>query len=139
MNFHDLPTLNAFLNFTSFMFLLFGFKQIRIGNKERHKKFMLAAAVTSMLFLVSYLIYHAQIGSVKFQGTGLSRPIYFAILISHTILAIVVVPMAVVTFYRGLKGKYDLHKKISKKTFYVWSYVSVTGVVVYLMLYQIFG
>jgi uncharacterized membrane protein YozB (DUF420 family) len=138
MAFHDLSTLNAVLNFTSFVLLLIGFRYIKGGNREKHKQFMLAAFVVSTLFLISYLVYHWQVGSVKFQGEGWSRPLYFSILISHTILAAVVAPMAIITLVRGLKGKFDLHKKVSKKTFYVWAYVSITGVLVYLMLYHIF-
>ena len=138
MSINDLSTLNAVLNFTSFIFLVLGYRQIKAGNRGRHKKFMLSAAVCSALFLISYLTYHYLVGSVKFQGTGWSRPVYFSILISHTILAAVLVPMALLTLYRGLKGKFDLHKKISRKTWYVWIYVSTTGVIVYLMLYHIF-
>ncbi len=138
MAIHDLSTLNAILNFTSFVFLTLGYRQIRKGNREKHKKFMLSAAVSSSLFLISYLTYHYFVGSVKFHGEGWSRPVYFSILISHTILAAVLVPMALLTLYRGLKGKFDLHKRISKKTWYVWMYVSVTGVIVYLMLYHFF-
>lgn len=139
MNFSNLSTLNAILNFTCFVFLVLGYRQIKSGNREKHKKFMLAAASTSVFFLVSYLIYHWQVGSVKFQGEGWSRPVYFTILISHTILAMIVFPMAILTLFRGLKGRYDLHKKIAKKTFPIWIYVSVTGVIVYLMLYHIFS
>ncbi len=138
MQISNLSTLNAILNFTSFVFLLIGFFQIKKGNRELHKGFMISAAICSSLFLISYLIYHSQVGSVKFQGEGWSRPLYFSILISHTVLAAVVAPMAILTLYRGLKGNFDLHKKISTKTFYLWSYVSVTGVLVYLMLYHIF-
>lgn len=139
MSINDLSTLNAVLNFTSFVLLLLGFRQIRNGNRERHKRLMLSAAACSALFLLSYLIYHYNVGSVKFQGEGWSRPVYFTILISHTILAVVLVPMAIITLYRGLTGKFELHTKISKKTFYVWCYVSLTGVLVYLMLYHIFA
>ncbi len=138
MTFNDLSTVNALLNFTSFVLLILGYRHIKAGNREKHKKFMISAAVCSVLFLVSYLTYHAEVGSVKFQGTGWSRPLYFTILISHTILAAAVAPMAIITLFRGLKGKYDLHKKIAKKTFPIWVYVSVTGVMVYLMLYHIF-
>lgn len=139
MSINDLSTLNAVLNFTSFVLLLLGFRQIRNGNRERHKRLMLSAAVCSALFLLSYLIYHYNVGSVKFQGEGWSRPVYFTILLSHTILAVVLVPMAIITLYRGLTGKFELHTKISKKTFYIWCYVSLTGVLVYLMLYHIFA
>jgi len=138
MKFEDLSTVNAILNFISFVFLVIGYRHIKAGRREQHKKFMIAAFITSGLFLISYLTYHAKVGSVPFQGEGWSRPFYFTILISHIVLAAVVSPMAIVTLYRGLKGKFDLHTKISKKTFVVWLYVSVTGVIVYLMLYQIF-
>lgn len=138
MTFNDLSTVNALLNFTSFVLLILGYRHIKAGRREQHKKFMISAVVCSVLFLVSYLTYHAEVGSVKFQGEGWSRPIYFTILISHTILATVVAPMIILTLIRGLKGKFDLHKKIAKKTFPIWVYVSVTGVIVYLMLYHIF-
>jgi uncharacterized membrane protein YozB (DUF420 family) len=138
MNFEYLATVNAILNFISFVLLVTGYRHIKAGRREQHKKFMIAAFITSGLFLISYLIYHAKVGSVPFQGEGWSRLVYFTILISHIILAAVVPPMAILTLYRGLKGNFDLHKKISKKTFVVWVYVSVTGVIVYLMLYQIF-
>jgi uncharacterized membrane protein YozB (DUF420 family) len=99
---------------------------------------MIAAFTTSVVFLISYLIYHANVGSVPFQGEGWSRPLYFTILISHIILAAIIVPMTVMTLYRGLTGKFELHKPLAKKTFPIWVYVSVTGVLVYLMLYHIF-
>ncbi|MFA6456523.1 MAG: DUF420 domain-containing protein [Bacteroidota bacterium] len=138
MKFEYLSTVNAVLNFISFILLVVGYRHIKAGRREQHKRCMIAAFSVSGLFLVSYLTYHANVGSVPFQGEGWSRPIYFAILISHILLAAVIVPMAILTIYRGLKGKFDLHKKIAKKTFPVWLYVSVTGVVVYLMLYHIF-
>jgi uncharacterized membrane protein YozB (DUF420 family) len=137
MDYSILPTLNALLNSTSFVLLLLGFRAIKNGKRNLHKQLMLGACTASACFLVSYLIYHAEVGSVKFQGIGWIRPVYFAILISHTILAMAVFPLAILTLYRGLSGKFDLHKKISKKTFYLWGYVSVTGVVVYLMLYHL--
>ncbi|MDP1677721.1 MAG: DUF420 domain-containing protein [Bacteroidota bacterium] len=138
MKFEDLATVNAILNFISFVLLVIGYRHIKAWRREQHKKFMIAAFITSGLFLISYLIYHAKVGSIAFQGEGWSRLVYFTILISHVILAAVVPPMAILTLYRGLKGKFDLHKKISKKTFVIWVYVSITGVVVYLMLYHIF-
>lgn len=137
MKFEDLSTLNAILNFTSFILLLIGYRHIKAGRREQHKIFMIAAFVTSGLFLISYLIYHAKVGSISFQGEGWSRPVYFAILISHVILAAVVPPMAILTLYRGFKGRFELHTKISKKTFVIWVYVSLTGVIVYMMLYHI--
>lgn len=138
LKFEDLSTVNAILNFISFVLLILGYRKIKAGDKELHKKFMIAAFSTSGLFIFSYLFYHANVGSVPFQGEGWSRPVYFAILISHIIFAAVIVPMAVLTLYRGLKGRYDLHKPLAKKTFPIWLYVSVTGVTVYLMLYHIF-
>jgi uncharacterized membrane protein YozB (DUF420 family) len=138
MKFEDLATVNAILNFISFVLLVVGYFHIKAGRREQHKKFMIAAFISSGLFLISYLIYHAKVGSIAFQGEGWSRPVYFTILISHVILAAVVPPMAILTMYRGLKGRFDLHKKISKKTFVIWVYVSVTGVIVYFMLYHIF-
>jgi uncharacterized membrane protein YozB (DUF420 family) len=98
---------------------------------------MLAAFTTSTLFLISYLVYHAQVGSVHFRGTGAIRTVYFTILITHTILAIVVAPMVVVTLFRGLKGRFEKHRKLARITLPVWLYVSVTGVVVYAMLYHL--
>ncbi len=138
MKFEYLSTVNAILNFISFVLLIIGYRHIKAGRREQHKKFMIAAFTTSTLFFISYLVYHAKVGSVSFQGEGWSRPLYFTILISHVILAAVVPPMAILTLYRGLKGKFDLHKKVSKKTFAIWVYVSVTGMIVYLMLYHIF-
>ncbi|HAP35786.1 MAG TPA: DUF420 domain-containing protein [Bacteroidetes bacterium] len=138
MKFENLATVNAILNFISFVLLVVGYYHIKAGRREQHKKFMIGAFATSWLFLISYLIYHAKVGSIAFQGEGWSRPVYFTILISHVILAAVVPPMAILTLYRGLKGRFDLHRKISKKTFVIWIYVSITGVIVYLMLYHIF-
>ena len=138
MKFEDLSTLNAILNFISFVLLLIGYRHIKAGRREQHKKFMLAAFTTSGLFLVSYLIYHAKVGSVPFKGEGWARPVYFTILFSHIVLAAVILPMAILTIYRGLKGKFDIHKPLARKTLPIWLYVSVTGVIVYLMLYRIF-
>ena len=138
MKIEDLSTLNAVLNFTSFVLLLIGYSHIKAGRRDLHKKFMLAAFATSGLFLISYLIYHANVGSVTFKGEGWSRPVYFTILISHIILAAIILPMAIVTISRGLKGKFDIHKPLAKKTLPIWLYVSITGVVVYLMLYHIY-
>ncbi|MFA6467538.1 MAG: DUF420 domain-containing protein [Bacteroidota bacterium] len=139
MKFEYLSTVNAVLNFISFLLLVNGYRHIKAGRKKKHKRSMVAAFSVSGLFLISYLTYHFNVGSVAFQGEGWSRPLYFIILISHIVLAVVTVPMAVVTIARGLKGKYELHKQIAKKTFPIWVYVSVTGVAVYLMLYQIFN
>lgn len=138
MKFENLAIVNAILNCISFILLVIGYFHIKAGRREHHKKFMIAAFISSGLFLISYLTYHAKVGSVAFQGEGWIRTLYFTILISHIILAAVVPPMAILTLYRGLKGKFDLHTKISKKTFMIWLYVSVTGVIVYFMLYHIF-
>lgn len=138
MAFEYLSTVNALLNFICLLFLLNGYRHIKAGRREQHKRSMLLAFGTSVLFLVSYLVYHAKVGSVPFQGEGWTRPLYFAILISHIILAAVIVPMTVLTLLRGLKGDYTKHKPLAKRTFPIWVYVSVTGVLVYLMLYHIF-
>jgi len=132
----DLPALNATLNGLSALLLSTGYVLIRRGRRDLHKQFMLAALATSSLFLVSYVIYHANTGSRPFQGTGVVRPIYFAILITHVILAAVIVPLALTTAIRGLKAQYRLHRAIARWTLPLWLYVSVTGVVIYLMLYQ---
>jgi uncharacterized membrane protein YozB (DUF420 family) len=131
-----LPTLNATLNGISGTFLLIGYLLIRQRHINAHRNAMLGAFVSSMLFLVSYLIYHANVGSRPFAGQGPIRIVYFAILISHVILAAAILPMAISTLSRGLRGKYADHKRIAKWTFPAWMYVSVTGVIVYLMLYQ---
>jgi uncharacterized membrane protein YozB (DUF420 family) len=134
---HDLPTLNAILNSTSAVLIVIGYFLIRARRIEAHRKTMLAAFTTSTLFLISYLVYHAQVGSVHFRGTGAIRTVYFTILITHTILAAVVAPMVVVTLFRGLKGRFEKHRKLARITLPVWLYVSVTGVVVYGMLYHL--
>ena len=134
---HDLTTLNAILNSTSAVLIVVGYFLIRARRVEAHRRTMLAAFTTSTLFLISYLVYHAQVGSVHFRGTGAIRTVYFTILITHTILAIVVAPMVVVTLFRGLKGRFEKHRKLARITLPVWLYVSVTGVVVYAMLYHL--
>ena len=137
MDYSLLPTINAILNATSGVLVLLGYRNIRRGKEAIHKKFMLTAIGVSALFLASYLVYHWEVGSVKFQGEGIIRIIYFSILISHTILAVVIVPMVLRTVYLALKGRYAKHRKIAKVTFPIWVYVSATGVIVYLMLYQL--
>jgi uncharacterized membrane protein YozB (DUF420 family) len=132
----DLPALNAILNATSAALLVLGYVLIRRGRRAAHQKVMQSALICSALFLVSYLTYHAQVGSVRFQGQGPIRTLYFAILISHTILAIVIVPMALVTFVRARRGRFDRHRAIARVTLPLWAYVSVTGVIVYWMLYR---
>jgi len=131
-----LPTVNATLNAISGIFLLTGYILIKQRHIQAHRNAMLGAFASSTLFLISYVIYHAQAGSRPFTGQGLIRSIYFAILISHVVLAVVILPMAISTLSRGLSGRYVEHKRIAKKTFPTWMYVSVTGVIVYLMLYQ---
>jgi len=133
------PAVNATLNGSSAVLLLIGRWFIGRGRISIHRAFMIAALVTSSAFLVSYLYYHAHVGSVHFQGLGWSRPVYFTILISHTILAGVVVPMVIITLSRALRERFDRHRAIARWTFPVWMYVSVTGVIVYVMLYHLFA
>jgi uncharacterized membrane protein YozB (DUF420 family) len=133
----DLPALNAALNAASALLLATGFLLIRAGRREAHKRAMVAALVCSTLFLSSYLIYHAQVGSVRFRGQGALRLVYFAILISHTILAVTVVPLALVTLVQALRARFDRHRRIARIALPIWGYVSVTGVVVYWMLYRL--
>ena len=130
------PAVNAALNFTAAMCLASGYLSIKRGQKEAHRRFMLAAFSCSVLFLLSYLAYHYRVGSVPFSGRGPVRGVYFAILLTHTVLAAVVAPLAITTLSRALRGRFDLHRRIARVTFPIWIYVSVTGVVVYLMLYQ---
>jgi len=134
---YDLPAVNATLNACSFVLLMSGFYFIRQKKITAHRACMIAAVVFSLLFLTSYLIYHAQVGSVKFTKTGWIRPVYFTILLTHTVLAVAIVPMAAVTLFRALKERFDKHRKIARWTLPVWMYVSVTGVVIYFMLYQL--
>jgi uncharacterized membrane protein YozB (DUF420 family) len=134
----DLPALNAVLNATSAGLLAVGYTLIRRGHRRAHHQVMQAAIVCSALFLVSYLTYHAQVGSVRFTGRGPIRAVYFAILISHTILAIVIVPLVIVTFARARRGRFDRHRAIARVTLPLWAYVSVTGVIVYWMLYRLY-
>jgi uncharacterized membrane protein YozB (DUF420 family) len=126
---------NAALNSLSAAFLIAGFFFIKSNNIKAHRACMLAAFASSTLFLISYLAYHYQVGSIPFKGQGPVRTVYFAILLTHTILAVVVVPMALITLFRALREKFDAHRRIARWTFPIWLYVSVTGVVVYWMLY----
>ena len=137
MTLRDLPALNAALNAMSAVLLGTGFILIRAGRREAHKRAMIAALVSSTLFLSSYLVYHAQVGSVRFRGQGPVRLLYFAILISHTLLAVTVVPLALVTLVRALQARFDRHRRIARIALPIWGYVSVTGVVVYWMLYRL--
>jgi len=131
-----LATVNAILNAVSGLFLLIGYVLIRRRKIIAHRNAMLGAFGSSTLFLISYVTYHANVGSRAFGGQGAIRYVYFAILISHVILAVAIVPMAITTLSRGLRGRYPEHKRIATWTFPIWMYVSVTGVIVYLMLYQ---
>jgi len=132
----DLPALNATLNATSAVLLMSGYAFIRRGYVRRHRAAMISACIVSALFLTSYVIYHANIGSKPFPGRGPIRLVYFTILLTHVLLAITVPPLALITLSRGLRAKFDRHVAIARWTFPIWMYVSVTGVIVYLMLYH---
>ena len=136
MTVHDLPALNASLNATSGVLLLIGYTLIRARRIAAHRAVMIAAFAASVLFLVCYVVYHAQVGSVPFPRYGFVRPLYFTILITHVLLAFTVPPLAIITLSRGLKGRYPQHRRIARWTFPIWLYVSVTGVLVYVLLYQ---
>lgn len=131
--------LNAALNGTSAVLLLIGRWFISQGRMAVHRAFMTAALITSTGFLGSYLYYHAHVGSVRFRGQGWSRPVYFSILISHTILAAVIVPLVIITLSRALRERFDRHRAIARWTFPIWLYVSITGVVIYVMLYRVYA
>jgi putative membrane protein len=133
------PALNATLNGTSAILITTGRVLIARQQMRLHRAFMIAAVATSSFFLASYLYYHAHVGSVHFPGQGWARPVYFTILISHTLLAVAVVPLVLLSLSNGLRSRFDRHRRISRWTFPIWLYVSVTGVVVYIMLYQIYG
>ncbi len=134
-----LPALNAALNGLSACLLCAGFLCIRRKQVTAHKACMLSAFVTSTVFLVSYLTYHYHVGSVPFRGQGWARPLYFGILISHSVLAAATVPLVLVTLTRALRGRFERHARIARWTLPVWLYVSVTGVIVYWMLYHLFA
>ena len=138
MHISDLPALNATLNATSACLLLAGYTFMRQRRIPAHRACMIAAFTTSCLFLISYLVYHAQIGSKPFPGHGLIRVVYFTILISHVILAIVILPLVLITLLRAVRGDFKRHRKIAGWTLPLWLYVSVTGVIVYLMLYHFY-
>ena len=137
MTVRDLPTLNAALNATSAVLLVLGYVLIRRGKREAHRRAMLGAVSCSALFLVSYLVYHAQVGSVRFQGQGWIRTLYFTILLTHTVLAAAIVPLVLLTLTRALQQRFDRHRRLARITFPLWAYVSVTGVVIYWMLYRL--
>lgn len=134
----DLPALNATLNGISTLFLTTGYVLIRRGQERLHKRCMLGALTTSTLFLISYVIYHWNAGSRPFTGTGPIRFVYFSILITHVILAASILPLALVTTARGLRAQYAKHVRVARWTLPLWLYVSVTGVIIYLMLYQLY-
>jgi uncharacterized membrane protein YozB (DUF420 family) len=134
----DLPAVNAALNALAAVLLVFGYVLIRRGAVRQHRAVMLAAFGTSALFLTSYLVYHANVGSRPFPGQGPVRLVYFAVLITHVVLAAAVLPLALVTLSRGLRSRFDRHVKVARWTLPIWLYVSVTGVIVYLMLYQMY-
>ena len=138
IDYSALPAVNAVLNGTAAVLILTGIYLIKTGRQRAHRAVMITAFVTSSLFLVSYLTYHAHIGSKHFPGTGLARTVYFSILLTHTVLAAVVVPLVLMTLSRGLKSRFDRHRAIARWTYPVWLYVSVTGVVIYVMLYKIY-
>ena len=133
-----LPHLNAILNSTSALLLIAGYLFIRAGSVRAHRNCQITAVVTSTVFLISYVTYHSYHGETPFPGQGIVRPFYFAILVTHVILAIVIVPLVLVTVYRAARGDFVRHRRIARWTLPLWLYVSVTGVIVYLMLYRIY-
>lgn len=137
MTFRDLPHLNALLNATSAVLLFTGWRLIKAGRREAHRKVMTTAMATSAMFLVSYLVYHAAAGSVRFPGTGTARTAYLAILATHSVLAAIVAPLAIAIFVLARRGRFETHRRWARITFPIWAYVSVTGVVVYWMLYRV--
>jgi putative membrane protein len=138
-DFSIFPAINATLNGTSAVLLVTAHSMIKRRRIATHRALMLAAVTTSSLFLISYLYYHWHVGSVHFPGHGWSRPVYFSILISHTILAAAIVPLVIVTLSRALRERFDRHRAIARWTYPLWLYVSITGVVIYFMLYHLFA
>ena len=136
MSVHDLPAVNASLNALAGVLLLIGYVLIRSGRREQHRRVMIAAFITSAVFLVCYLVYHAQVGSVRFTRQGFVRYLYFTVLVTHVVLAAAVLPLAIVTLSKGLNERYRQHRAVARWTFPIWLYVSVTGVLVYVLLYQ---
>lgn len=135
MTLNDLPALNATLNGTAAVLLLIGWVHIRRGRRAAHRAAMLGACAVSTLFLASYVVYHANVGSRPYGGTGLLRVVYFTVLITHIVLAAAIVPLVAVTLVRALRERFDRHARIARWTLPLWLYVSATGVVIYLMLY----
>ena len=136
MTVHDLPAVNASLNALSGILLITGYVLIRARRIQQHRACMIAAFAASSLFLISYVVYHVQVGSVRFTRQGFVRPLYYTILITHVALAATVLPLAIITLSRGLKARFPEHRRIARWTLPVWMYVSVTGVLVYVLLYQ---
>ena len=137
MTISDLPTLNAIFNLISTAFLILGYILIRRGEKEKHKKAMISALISSALFLFFYLIYHAQVGSVPYPHYDWTRPVYFTILIPHIILAAVMVPFIIAAVYFALRQRYEQHVKLVRWVLPVWIYVSISGVLIYILLYRL--
>jgi len=137
MTISDLPSLNAILNALSTFLLLLGYIHIKKGYRERHRMFMIAAVISSAAFLISYLIYHQQVGSVPYPHYDWTRSIYFIILIPHIILAAVMVPFIIAALWFALRGKFEKHKRITRWVWPVWIFVSISGIAVYLMLYHL--
>lgn len=135
MTVRDLPAVNASLNALCTILLIYGYTLIRAKKREEHKRVMISAFAVSIVFLICYLVYHYNVGSVPYQGQGILRPIYFTILISHILLAATVPVLAILSLWRAFQEKFDKHRKIAKVTLPIWLYVSITGVIVYLMLY----
>lgn len=138
MSFSDLPAVNATLNGLAAVCLTAGFVFIRQGNRAAHRNCMLTALLLSVLFLICYITYHLKAGRTVFQNPAWFRPIYLTLLLTHTVLAVTIVPMIIITASRALRERFDAHKKIARWTWPLWMYVSVTGVIIYLLLYQIF-
>lgn len=135
MTYRDLPTVNASLNALATVLLIYGYTLIRQGKREQHKRVMLSAFGVSIVFLICYLVYHAKVLSVPYKGEGIMRVVYFSILIPHVILAATVPVLAPLTMWRAFQERFDKHRKLAKITFPIWLFVSITGVIVYLMLY----
>lgn len=138
MSLSDLPAVNATLNLCSAILLIIGYTFIRQGKQRAHRNCMIAALCTSTVFLCSYLIYHYNVGHTRFVNPEWFRPYYLALLLTHLVLAIAIVPLVLITFTLAIKGRYESHKKIARWTWPIWIYVSVTGVIIYFLLYQIF-
>lgn len=134
---HDLPAVNATLNAVAATLLVVGYRYIRRGKVAHHRACMISAFLVSVVFLVSYVVYHAESGSVRFTETGWPRVVYFAILVTHIPLAALIVPLALLTMWRALRGQFDRHVRIARWTLPLWLYVSITGVMIYLMLYRL--